>query len=99
MGENLEVVWVEFSTLSPKVLLIVTKLHSLQMATSKIESSAQVLSCKLKFVHDSSLILVKAVAVSLEQTLNFFSKVILILCHLGPKLKRLPTCARSTTSL
>jgi hypothetical protein len=39
MGENLEVVWAEFSTLSQAVLLITPKLRSLQMATSKIENS------------------------------------------------------------
>ncbi len=52
MGENLEVVWAKFSTLSHAVLLITSKLHSLQMATSKVENLAQVLSCSLKFVHD-----------------------------------------------
>jgi hypothetical protein len=45
MGENLEVVWAEFSTLSQAVLLITPKLHSLQMATFKVENSAQVTSC------------------------------------------------------
>jgi hypothetical protein len=44
-GENLEVVWAEFSTLSQAVLLKTPKLHSLQTATSKVENSAQVLSC------------------------------------------------------
>ncbi len=43
----------QVSTLSQEVLLITPKLHSLQMATSKVENSAQVLSCKLKFVHGS----------------------------------------------
>ena len=38
MGENLEVIWAEFSTLSWAVLLITPKLLSLQMATSKVES-------------------------------------------------------------
>ncbi len=51
MGENLEVVWAEFSTLSQAVLLITPKLHSLLMAASKAENSALVLSCLLKFVH------------------------------------------------
>jgi hypothetical protein len=45
MGENLEVVWDEFSTLSQAVLLVTPKLHSLQMATSKVENSARVLPC------------------------------------------------------
>jgi hypothetical protein len=45
MGENLEVVWAEFSTLSLAVLLITPKLWNMQMATSKVENSAQVLSC------------------------------------------------------
>jgi hypothetical protein len=51
MGENLEVVWAEFSTLSEAVLLDHTKMLTMQMALSKIENSAQVLSCWLKFVH------------------------------------------------
>ncbi len=51
MGENLKVVWAEFSTLSQAVLLITPKLCSMQMATSKVENSAQVLSCWLKFIH------------------------------------------------
>jgi hypothetical protein len=45
MGENLEVFWAEFSTLSRAVLLITPKLRSMQMAISKIENSTQVLSC------------------------------------------------------
>jgi hypothetical protein len=45
MGENLVVVWAEFSTLSLAVLWITPKLHGLQMATSKDENSAQVLYC------------------------------------------------------
>jgi hypothetical protein len=44
-GENLEVVWAEFSTLSQPVLLITPNLCSLQMATSKVENSAQASSC------------------------------------------------------
>jgi hypothetical protein len=44
MGENLEVAWAEFSTLSQAVLLTTPKLRSLQMATSKVENSAQVWS-------------------------------------------------------
>ncbi len=50
MGENLEVVWAEFSTLSQAVLLVKPRLQSMQMTTSKIENSAKVLSCYLKFV-------------------------------------------------
>ncbi len=42
MGENLEVVWAEFSTLSWAVLLMTLKLRSMQMATSKVENPAQV---------------------------------------------------------
>jgi hypothetical protein len=45
MGENLEAVWADFSTLSGAVLLITPKLLSMQMATSKVENLAQVLSC------------------------------------------------------
>jgi len=45
MGENLEVVWAEYSTLSKAVLLITPKLRSMQMASSKVENSAQVSSC------------------------------------------------------
>jgi hypothetical protein len=45
MGENLEAVWAEFSTLSWAVLQMAPKLYSTQMATSKVENSAQVLSC------------------------------------------------------
>jgi hypothetical protein len=45
MEVNLEVVLAEFSTLSQAVLLITPKLRSLQMATSKVENSALVLSC------------------------------------------------------
>ncbi len=47
MGENLKVVWAEFSTLSWAVLLCV-QLHSLykhSAAESIVENSAQVLSC------------------------------------------------------
>ncbi len=54
-GEYLEVVWAEFSTLSWAVLLIIPKLCRMQMATSKVENSAQVSSCKLKFVHDMKI--------------------------------------------
>jgi hypothetical protein len=52
MRENLEVIWAEFTTLSLAVFLITPKMPSMQMATSKVENSAQVLSCLLKFVHD-----------------------------------------------
>jgi hypothetical protein len=45
MGENLEVAWAKFSTLSEAVSLKATKLFSMQMATSKVEYSAQALSC------------------------------------------------------
>jgi hypothetical protein len=45
MGENLTVIWAEFSTLSLAVLLITPKLRSMQISTSKLENSAQVLSC------------------------------------------------------
>jgi hypothetical protein len=45
MGENLEVVGVEFSTLSLAVLLDNTKNVSMQMYISKVENSAQVSSC------------------------------------------------------
>jgi hypothetical protein len=48
---NLEVVWVEFSTLSQAVLMMKPKLRSLRMATSKVKNLAQVLPCWLKFVH------------------------------------------------
>ena len=51
MGENLEVVWAKFSTLIQAVLLITPKLCNMQMATSKVENSAQFLFCKLKFVY------------------------------------------------
>jgi hypothetical protein len=51
MGEDLEVVWAEFSTLSYAVLQITPKLRTMQMSTSKAENSAQVSSYKLKFVH------------------------------------------------
>ncbi len=44
-GENLDVVWAKFSTLIWAVLLIIRILQSIQMVTSKIENSAQVLSC------------------------------------------------------
>jgi hypothetical protein len=45
MGENLEVVWAEFSTLSLAVLLITPKRGSMQMATSIVENWAQVSPC------------------------------------------------------
>jgi hypothetical protein len=45
MEENLEVALAEFSTLSRAVLLVTPNLHSLQMATSKVENLAQVSSC------------------------------------------------------
>jgi hypothetical protein len=45
MGENLEVVLAEFSTVSLAVLVITPKLRSMQVATSKVENSAQVPSC------------------------------------------------------
>ena len=51
MGENLDVVWAKFSTLSWSVLLITLKLCSMQKATPKNENLAQVLSCQLKFAH------------------------------------------------
>jgi hypothetical protein len=41
----------EYSTLSWAVLLITPKMFSMQMATSKVENSAQVSSSWLKFVH------------------------------------------------
>jgi hypothetical protein len=44
MGENVEVVWAEFSTLSLAVLLDNTKMLNVQMAISKVENSAQVSS-------------------------------------------------------
>jgi hypothetical protein len=50
MGENLVVVWAKFSTISQAVLLITPKSCSLQMATSKVENSAQFSCFKLKFV-------------------------------------------------
>ncbi len=52
MGENLEVVWAKFSALSQVVLF-----HSIKTAwhthtePSKVENSAHVSSCLLKFVH------------------------------------------------
>jgi hypothetical protein len=46
MGENLKVVWAEFSTLSLVVLL-----SKNAAATSRVENSAQGSSCQLKFVH------------------------------------------------
>ncbi len=56
MGENLEVVWAEFSTISQAVLLDNAKnALSMQMTKSKVENSAQVSSYQLKFVHDYCL--------------------------------------------
>jgi len=52
MGENLEVVWAEFSTLSYVVLLHRAVSAWYACIRSKVENSAQGLSCKLKFVHD-----------------------------------------------
>ncbi len=54
MGENLKVVWAEFSTVSQSVFvmsLICTTYPS--TITPTVENSAQVLSCWLRFVHDS----------------------------------------------
>ncbi len=51
MGENLKVVWAEFSSLSLAVLLDNTLNAQHQMATSIVENSAQVLSCKMSFVY------------------------------------------------
>ncbi len=50
-GENLEVVWAEFSALSWAFLLCNKKIHGMYTAISKVENTAQVLSCQLKFVH------------------------------------------------
>ncbi len=50
MGENLEVVWTEFSTLSQVVLQHWAVSAWYACATSKVENSAQGLSCQLKFV-------------------------------------------------
>ncbi len=44
-GENIEVVWAEFTTLSLAILLDNTKMLSMQMAISKVENTAQVSSC------------------------------------------------------
>jgi hypothetical protein len=45
MGENLKVVWAEFSTLSWAVLLLCKKcMLYTHMSVSKVENSAQVLS-------------------------------------------------------
>ncbi len=51
-AENLEVVWAEFSTLSQAVLFQsnFTAWRTLT-TTSRVENSAQVSSCQLKFVH------------------------------------------------
>ena len=45
MGENLEVVWAEFSTVSQAVLMITQKMRSMQMATYEVENLAQISSC------------------------------------------------------
>jgi hypothetical protein len=45
MGENLKVVRAEFSTLSLVVLLNRDEMHIMSLATSRVETSAQVLSC------------------------------------------------------
>jgi hypothetical protein len=51
MGENLEVVWVDFSTLSYTILQSTAwQVHTIHAASSRVENSAQVLSCQLKFV-------------------------------------------------
>jgi hypothetical protein len=44
MGENLKVVWAEFSTLSLAVLSVTNKIRGMHTAISKVEDSAQVLS-------------------------------------------------------
>jgi hypothetical protein len=58
MGDNLEVVWAEFSTLSYTFLLSCKKVHSTHTTTSRVENSANFLSCQLMFVH----VLVEAVS-------------------------------------
>ncbi len=45
MGENLKVDWAEFSTL----------LHGMHTAIFKVVNSAQVSSCKIKFVYGLSI--------------------------------------------
>jgi hypothetical protein len=50
-GENVKVVWAEFSTLSFAILLCV-QLHGIYMQWLRVASSAQVSSCLLKFVRD-----------------------------------------------
>ncbi len=51
-GENLKVVWAEFSTLSQAILFCMP-LHSIyrSMPQLRVVNSAQVSSCQLKFVH------------------------------------------------
>jgi hypothetical protein len=52
-GENLKLVWAEFSTISWAVFEDVHETHVCgHTPTSIVENSAQVLSCQLKFVHD-----------------------------------------------
>jgi hypothetical protein len=45
MGENLEVVWAEFSTLSWAVLFQRNVTVGMYMVASRVENSAQVSSC------------------------------------------------------
>ncbi len=51
-GENLKVVWAEFST---HAISSCNKCMAWHAATSRVENSAQGVSCHLKFVHDSIL--------------------------------------------
>ena len=54
MGESLKVVWAEFSTLSQAVLQNVYNFMAYTSTDeSRVENSAQVSSCYLKFVHGS----------------------------------------------
>jgi hypothetical protein len=53
MGENLKVVWAEFSTLSLlNIAILCGKCTALHAATSTVKNSAQCLSCQLMFDHD-----------------------------------------------
>jgi hypothetical protein len=56
MGEILKVVWAKFSTLSLVVFVCERNcVVKTKTAILKVENSAQVLSCWLKFVHSLSI--------------------------------------------
>jgi len=80
MGDNLEVVWAEFSTASCSFSMIILKMCSMKISTSKVANSAQLLSCWLKFVHEWNDTFFE-LSFLVEETLKQLSKFQCLYCN------------------